>query len=137
MNDSKNEMKFPIDDGINYRQLAEDIEIIQDWSGHFDIYKRLVTGLETYDAQKKIIEATAKVIKKIEKEDAVSNLQTDYPTFLFWVISLMYVSRTLDILKSKSIDKKRESERGESNLLAYAKIYQNYRKELQSIIDRY
>lgn len=134
-------MEISINDRINYRQLAENIEKIHggwsDCSFNNEMYKKFVSKLETDEAQEEIIGATEKLILKIEKKEGITGLHSDYPTFIFWVLSLMFVSRTLDILKDKGSNEERKLKNGEKNLLGFQRAYEIYCKELESIIDRY
>lgn len=126
---------------MNHRGYMKRIEEkLQGWSGcssDIDFYNKIVEKLQTNDAQQLILRTTNDLILKIEKEEQVSGLNSDYPTFLLWNLSLMLVSRTSDILKSKSEDKQRELECGGSNLKAFRRVYENYRKELESLVNTY
>lgn len=73
--------------------------------------------------------------KTLNMTEGIKGLESDKPTPIIWVLSLMFVKRTADMLRLKSKDEVRGKEFGKENCEIYAKLLNHYRKKLEIIIN--
>ncbi len=97
-----------IEDRAKYRELDS-------WEGHFT---SIVRSLDK--SQKELVESAIEISKNLNRESPV--LGEDGPTDINWLLSILFVFRTISMLESKSRDPNRSPE----NQNAHKGILENY-----------